>query len=761
MKQGKRRLQPWRLLWMTVLLVMALGATALAAEVGETKTENGFTATVIVVNNGIEDQKIGTITGYTGTDENVVIPEWVDDIGIERISDEAFRNCTTMKTLTINHYVRFGHRVLEGCTALTDIYANSDYWMPCTETVEDGTNAGCVFYGLSGVRVHNSPKVEAMWLKRLEHMTSEECDVEWYCTDENGIEHLGPVWDMDYACNAEISVPVTMGRGHYTLTGTQWLNSDGKYQGAFSFTPEETGLYQVYVKGGEIISMVSVDSAGDYESNQESSTVMLIEAGQTWGYTVISASNQIDMTLKKIDGAKDDNNYIFSQKERAALMDQPRSLSGYGNFAEAEETAGYFDLVGLAKRFNCELHAEIVSGKENGYLGKSEDKNQINFHVQKSGDTVIHMWVDFNGTVVSGDLSICTYEQDEEGNIILPDKDGESKILMDIEAKKSIKQRNNIGVLSKQADLKMDGTVTDKVIKSIQTQDDITTLEISKTQGDGAAETLSLSLSDASGQNLLPEKTAESNGTVTVSMPYEKQDDVVKVYYKSGDTLEEVESTYDEAQGRVVFETKHFSDFLVTSEPAVADDPAPAPGPEPGATTEASFLDVQDPGQYYYDAVLWAVKNNITNGVGGGMFAPDNTCKREQVVTFLWRAMGSPEPASTYCPFTDIAQGNYYYKAVLWAAENDITKGKATDKFAPKDTVTRAEFVTFLWRAQGKPGCSTSSPFWDVPGGSYYYDAVLWAAENDITKGKTAEKFAPKDPCTRGQVVTFLYRDMG
>ena len=173
------------------------------------------------------------------------------------------------------------------------------------------------------------------------------------------------------------------------------------------------------------------------------------------------------------------------------------------------------------------------------------------------------------------------------------------------------------------------------------------------------------------------------------------------------------------------------------------------------------FPDVQDPGKYYYTPVLWAAANNITNGVEGGLFAPGNTCKREQVVTFLWRAMGSPEPTSTDCPFEDVAEGKYYYKAVLWAVENGITTGKSATRFAPKDTITRAEFVTFLWRTEGKPGYSTSNPFYDVSSGSYYYDAVLWASENGVTTGKSTERFAPKDPCTRGQVVTFLYRDLG
>lgn len=176
---------------------------------------------------------------------------------------------------------------------------------------------------------------------------------------------------------------------------------------------------------------------------------------------------------------------------------------------------------------------------------------------------------------------------------------------------------------------------------------------------------------------------------------------------------------------------------------------------------QSPFPDVQDPGKYYYTPVLWAAANNITNGVEGGLFAPGNTCKREQVVTFLWRAMGSPEPTSTDCPFEDVAEGKYYYKAVLWAVENGITTGKSATRFAPKDTITRAEFVTFLWRTEGKPGYSTSNPFYDVSSGSYYYDAVLWASENGVTTGKSTESFAPKDPCTRGQVVTFLYRDLG
>ena len=170
------------------------------------------------------------------------------------------------------------------------------------------------------------------------------------------------------------------------------------------------------------------------------------------------------------------------------------------------------------------------------------------------------------------------------------------------------------------------------------------------------------------------------------------------------------------------------------------------------------FVDVKE-GQYFYQPVLWAVENGITNGVDETHFAPFDSCTRGQVVTFLWRANGCPEPTATQSSFSDVAEGKYYTKAVLWAAENGITTGNADGTFAPNATVTRAQFVTFLWRALGKQTPSqTSSPFPDVPDGKYYTAAVIWAAENGITTGNTDGTFAPDATCTRGQVVTFLYR---
>lgn len=174
---------------------------------------------------------------------------------------------------------------------------------------------------------------------------------------------------------------------------------------------------------------------------------------------------------------------------------------------------------------------------------------------------------------------------------------------------------------------------------------------------------------------------------------------------------------------------------------------------------ENPFVDVAD-GVYYYDAVLWAAENGITGGTSATTFSPSAACTRAQTVTFLWRAAGSPEPETTNMPFTDVVEGSYYYDAVLWAVENGITSGTSATTFSPDATVTRAQNVTFLWRWAESPAAEQASSFADVAADAYYHDAVAWAAEEGITSGTSATTFSPNDPCLRSQIVTFLYRYM-
>ncbi len=163
---------------------------------------------------------------------------------------------------------------------------------------------------------------------------------------------------------------------------------------------------------------------------------------------------------------------------------------------------------------------------------------------------------------------------------------------------------------------------------------------------------------------------------------------------------------------------------------------------------------------YFYDAVQWAVQQGIAQGVSDTRFDPDGACTRAQIVTFLWRAKGSPEPAGRKTPFTDVAADAYYAKAVQWAVENGITQGTAETRFSPDDSCTRAQSVTLLYRANGAPAVSGTMPFADVAKQAYYHDAVQWAVQQKITQGTGENSFSPDEDCTRAQIVTLIYRCM-
>lgn len=171
------------------------------------------------------------------------------------------------------------------------------------------------------------------------------------------------------------------------------------------------------------------------------------------------------------------------------------------------------------------------------------------------------------------------------------------------------------------------------------------------------------------------------------------------------------------------------------------------------------FEDI-DENAYYFEAVIWAVNNGITTGVDETHFDPDGVCTRAQVVTFLWRSAGCPEPEWEDNPFVDVPEDAFYADAVLWAYSGGITTGTDSTHFSPMEPCIRAQVVTFLHRLRGTPGAAASVSFPDVTPGDYYYEAVCWAASRGITVGMDGGLFRPALPCTRGQIVTFLYRDV-
>ena len=235
-------------------------------------------------------------------------------------------------------------------------------------------------------------------------------------------------------------------------------------------------------------------------------------------------------------------------------------------------------------------------------------------------------------------------------------------------------------------------------------------------------------------------RNASHGDTVTITATPDKgyELEMLKVLDRSGDALKLTEKngkyTFKMPSGKVTIKASFVEEV---PEQLFKDVPANA---------------------YYYEAVKWAQEKGITGGIGNGLFGPNDPCTRAQIVTFLWRAAGSPEPETRAMPFTDIPVGSYYYDAVLWAVENGITGGTGDGKFSPDATCTRAQSVTFLYRASGSPAVSDKAEFSDVSTAAFYADAVAWAAKKGITTGIGGRLFGSGNDCTRGQIVTFLWR---
>ena len=256
----------------------------------------------------------------------------------------------------------------------------------------------------------------------------------------------------------------------------------------------------------------------------------------------------------------------------------------------------------------------------------------------------------------------------------------------------------------------------------------------------GGSTSYAITVADAeNGSATASRKSASKGTTITVTATPDKgyELDTLKVTDKNGDKVK-----LTEKNGKYTFTMPASAVTVKATFTKTAENP---------------FTDVNDDA-YYKDAVIWAVENGITKGISGTMFSPDAACTRAQAVTFLWRAAGSPSPKSGAMPFGDVAADAYYHDAVLWAVENGITKGTSDTTFSPDSKCTRAQIVTFLWRAQKSPAVASVNVFTDVAADAYYADAVNWAVANGITSGTSAATFSPNADCTRAQIVTFLYR---
>ena len=243
------------------------------------------------------------------------------------------------------------------------------------------------------------------------------------------------------------------------------------------------------------------------------------------------------------------------------------------------------------------------------------------------------------------------------------------------------------------------------------------------------------------------------NGTVTVSPRSAEKGDTVTITAKPDSGYQLDGLTVTDKNGNELKLTDKGNGKYIFTMPASKVTVSATFAPEKSAADY--FADVPA-NSYYADAVLWAAKNGITGGIGNGLFGPNQPCTRAQIVTFLWRAASSPEPKSM-SSFSDVSADSYYAKAVAWAVENGITTGTGDGKFSPDATCTRAQSVTFLFRAIGKL-VDSKAEFSDVLTDSYYANAVAWAVENGVTNGIGDGLFGPDNSCTRAQIVTFLFR---
>jgi len=481
-------------------------------------------------------------------------------------------------------------------------------------------------------------------------------------------------------------------------------------------------------------------------------------------YTVTADTAKIELVPDSgykavIDGKSGSSYYTYT------VSNDARTVSGYVYLTSADTS------VNLAKYSAIEVHPVFEktssSGGSSGGSSSSSDKVTVEEPSTSGGTTTVEVKVETrtSGTTTSATVSrkdmdkavtsaveaaakagtapaievkVETGDKTTAVNVSLPAKSLETL---------SAAEGATLSITSDVADVVLDSESTAALAE--QATGSTVTVAVKPATGLNSAQKEAVegaTVIDVSVTSGGKQITDFGGGVLAVSVKYALPDGVssaeVQVFYLTdGGALEAHETSY--SGGKVTFTTTHLSKYVIGTKSMMG----------------ISFEDVLL-GQYYYDAVAWAAKSKITAGVTATMFAPDKTCTRAEIVSFLWRAAGSPEPKSASNPFTDVDSSAYYYKAVMWAVEEGITAGTSETTFSPDKTCTRAEAMAFLHRSEGSPAASGVGSFTDVPADAYYTNAVAWAVKSEITAGTSETTFSPDKTCTRAEIVTFLYRDM-
>ena len=481
-------------------------------------------------------------------------------------------------------------------------------------------------------------------------------------------------------------------------------------------------------------------------------------------YTVTADTAKIELVPDSgykavIDGKSGSSYYTYT------VSNDARTVSGYVYLTSADTS------VNLAKYSAIEVHPVFEktssSGGSSGGSSSSSDKVTVEEPSTSGGTTTVEVKVETrtSGTTTSATVSRKDMDKAVTSAVEAAAKAGTAPAIevkvetgdkttavkVDLPAKSlktlSAAEGATLSITSDVADVVLDSESTAALAE--QATGSTVTVAVKPATGLNSAQKEAVegaTVIDVSVTSGGKQITDFGGGVLAVSVKYALPDGVspaeVQVFYLTdGGALEAHETSY--SGGKVTFTTTHLSKYVIGTKSMMG----------------ISFEDVLL-GQYYYDAVAWAAKSKITAGVTATMFAPDKTCTRAEIVSFLWRAAGSPEPKSASNPFTDVDSSAYYYKAVMWAVEKGITAGTSETTFSPDKTCTRAEAMAFLHRSEGSPAASGVGSFTDVPADAYYTNAVAWAVKSEITAGTSETTFSPDKTCTRAEIVTFLYRDM-
>lgn len=641
--------------------------------------------------------------------------------GLKEIGDQAFFRCTALTALVFpNSLTTIGGSAFSGCAGLKYVVHGSG--------IDDiGGSAFRDCTSLKVIDIHRAVNIGEVWDNGDKNRPDRDPTLNHAC--ESTLEHVF------YYMRSETQAKSAKGNIEWGADGAGTGNTTNAYYvltadavpdySATTTTPLRTGYTfsgweKVPVSNPEIVPENVYTDNGRWQENSYKADEKTATITQTAGETRSSA------TLKAPEAR------VYDGQPKAAVVETTGTWTGGKNVTYAKKGESEYS-----------KYAPVAAGTYTAKLtvgeGEAAVTVSVDFEITKAQPTV-SISADKTSLQGGGQVKLTVSGVPEGGNVTVTQTDDQGSKVKTLD----LTGNGNISVNLSNTTAKYTFTVRYAGGDNHKASSDTCDVSVTRyTSGGSGTSTYAVTTDSAkNGSVSVSPKNASKGATVTITVKpnsgYELDD--LTVTDKNGKTVKVTEGK----NGKYTFTMPASKVTVEASFTKIKEEP------------KVSFVDVST-SAYYADAVAWAVENGVTGGTSATTFSPDAACTRAQAVTFLWRAAGSPAPKSSVNPFTDISASAYYYDAVLWAVERGITAGTSATTFSPDATCTRAQIVTFLYRAVGTTTSGTN-PFVDVADSAYYAAAVKWAVAEGVTAGTSATTFSPDASCTRGQIVTFLYR---